>query len=116
MRVYKDFFVEEMLETLEKAHEYGHIPSEYVNSDIASLLYDFMETTMGDDITENEIYDYIRFDMEIQTTEELFENYDIECDEDEDKNEIVEEYITYHSAYIGNYKDNNITYHVFTQF
>jgi hypothetical protein len=115
MRVYKDFYDNDMYDLLSKASENGHLRDELINYELSSLLYDFLDET-SEDIEEGYIYDFIRFDMEIQTTEELFENYKIECDEDDDKDEIVEEYICSHSAYIGNYEVNDITYHVFTQF
>jgi tRNA U34 5-carboxymethylaminomethyl modifying GTPase MnmE/TrmE len=122
MRVYKDFYVEDVLELLEQASQNNHLGNECVDSDLASLLYDFMEMSNNEEITEDEIYDYIRFDMEIQSTEEVKENYKHLFDKyafengDDITSEDLEYFLSYHTTYIGNYEVNDITYHVFSQF
>lgn len=115
MRIYKEFYVEDMLELLEKAHENGHVSSELVDSDLASVLYYHLES-LNDDIDEDEIYDFIRFEMQVMTSEEVLENYDIDIEEEENEHDTIEDYIHYHSTYIGNYEVNGTLYHVFTQF
>lgn len=111
MRVYKDFYVEDVLSLLEKAYNNGHLSSDCVDSDLASLLYDFMEMSSNEEITEDEIYDFIRFEMEIQTEEEIKENYE-EAKESED----IEDFLSYNTAYIGNYEEDGTNYHVFASF
>lgn len=127
MRVYKEINVNDIYDMLEQASQNGHLSSECVNSDIASLLYDFMEMSSNEEITEDEIYDFIRFEMEIQTTEEVKENYKHLFDEyafengDDITSEDIEDFLSYHTAYIGNYEDEDDTeektiIHIFSSF
>lgn len=111
MRVYKDFYDNDMYDLLSQASENGHLSSDCVNYDLSRLLYEFIEMSSNEEITEDEIYDFIRFEMEIQTEEEIKENYE-EAKESED----IEDFLSYHTAYIGNYEENNTTYHVFASF
>ena len=112
MRVYKEIYDNDIYDLLSKASDTGHLQEDLINSDLASLLYDYVENIFfEEDITEDQIYDFIRFDMEIQTKEEIKENYE-EAKESED----IEDFLSYHTAYIGNYEENNIIYHVFTSF
>lgn len=111
IRVYKDFYTEDMYDLLSRASDNGHLSSDLVNSDLTDLLYNFIEDTFGEEISEDEIYDYVRFDMEVQTEEEIKNNYE-EAKESED----IEDFLSYHTAYIGSYEENGKTYYVFTSF
>lgn len=111
IRVYKDFYVEDMFDLLERASNNGHLQSVCVDSEVASLLYDFMEMSSNDEISEDEIYDFIRFEMEIQTEEEIKENYE-EARESDD----MEDFLSYHTSYIGNYEEDGQTIHIFSSF
>ena len=122
MRIYKDFYDNDMYDLLNQASENGHLSNECVNYDLSRLLVDFMEMSSNEEITEDEIYDFIRFEMEIQTTEEIKENYKHIFDEyafengDDITSEDIEDFLSYHTAYIGNYEEDNTTYHVFASF
>lgn len=111
IRVYKDFYVEDLFDLLSNASDSNHVSSDLVNSDLAGLLYDYIESGFSEDTSEDEIYDFIRFDMEIQTKEEIKNNYE-EAKESDD----IEDFLSYHTTYIGNYEENDITYYVFTSF
>ena len=122
IKVYKDFYTEDMYDLLSQASENNHLSSDLVNSDLASLLYNHVEQIHFEDTTEDEIYDFIRFEMEIQTNEEIKENYKHIFDEyafengDDITSEDIEDFLCHHTAYIGNYEEDNTTYHVFTSF
>jgi hypothetical protein len=111
MRVYKDFYDNDIYDLLSKASENGHLSSDLVNYEVSRLLYDFMEMSSNEETTEDQIYDFIRFEMEIQTEEEIRENYE-EAKESED----IEDFLSYHTAYIGNYEEDNETIHIFLGF
>lgn len=111
MKVYKEFYDSDMYDLLSRASDNGHLQANLIGYDLSRLLYQFIEDTFGDDISEDELYDYIRFDMEIQTEEEIKDNYE-EAKESED----MEDFLSYHTAYIGNYEENGKTYYVFTSF
>jgi hypothetical protein len=118
MKVYKDFYVEDILKLLEQAHENGHLSSVCVDSDLASELYYYLEE-YNDELSEDNIYDFIRFEMELQTSKQVIENYhvDIENDDDIDIDDIVEDYLYDKTSYIGNYKDSEgDLVHIFLQF
>ena len=118
MKVYKEYYVEDVLQLLEQAYKNRHLMSECVDSDLASELYDYLES-YDDELSENDIYDFIRFQMEVQTSEQVMENYDtdIELDDESDINELVEDFLYDKTSYIGNYKDSkgNLV-HIFFQF
>jgi hypothetical protein len=118
MKVYKEYYVEDVLQLLEQAHKNGHFLSECVDSDLASVIYDFLDS-YDDELSEDNVYDFIRFDMEIQTSEQVMENYDtdIELDDESDIDDLVEDFLYDKTNYIGNYKDSegNLV-HIFLQF
>jgi len=118
MKVYKEYYVEDLLELLERAHKNGHLSSVCVDSNLASELYDYLES-YDDELSENDIYDFIRFQMEVQTSEQVMENYDtdIELDDESDIDDLVEDFLYDKTNYIGNYKDSegNLV-HIFLQF
>jgi hypothetical protein len=122
MKVFKEYYVEDVLKLLEQAHKNGHFSSECVDSDLAGVIYDYLDSYNdfgSDELSEDNVYDFIRFDMEIQTSEQVMENYttDIELDDESDINELVEDYLSYNTTYVGNYKDSDDkTCHVFTRF
>jgi len=118
MKVYKDFYVEDVLELLEKAHENGHLSSVCVDSDLASELYYFLEE-YNDELSEDNIYDFIRFEMELQTSSDVMNNYDtgIEIDDESEIDNLVEEFLYENTTYIGNYTDSEgDLVHIFLQF
>lgn len=122
MRVYKDFYDSDMYDLLSQASESGHLSSECVSYDLSRLLYDYVEDFYMEEITEDMIYDFIRFEMEIQTKDEIMENYDHILDEysfehdDEITENDIEDFLSYHTNYVGNYEENGETFHVFTSF
>ena len=122
MRVYKEINLHDIYDMLVQANNIGHLSLSCLNSDIASLLYDFMEMSSNEEISEDEIYDFIRFEMEIQTNEEIKENYKHIFDEyafengDDITSEDIEDFLAYHTTYIGNYEEDNETIHIFTSF
>jgi uncharacterized alpha/beta hydrolase family protein len=118
MKVYKEYYVEDVLQLLEKAHKNGHLMSGCVDSDLASVIYDYLDS-YNDELSEDNIYDFIRFEMELQTSEQVMENYttDIELDDESDINELVEDFLYDKTSYIGNYTDIiGDLVHVFLQF
>ena len=122
MKVYKEYYVEDVLQLLEQAHKNGHLMSECVDSDLASVIYDYLDSYNdfgSEELSEDNIYDFIRFEMELQTSEQVMENYDtdIELDDESDINELVEDFLYDKTSYIGNYTDSTgDLVHVFLQF
>ena len=124
MKVYKEFYDNDMYDLLSQASESGHLSSDLVNYDLARIIYDYIEdyTSTTDEATESEIYDFIRFSMEIQTKEEIIENYNHILDEysfehdDEITDNDIEDFLSHYTTYIGNYEEDNKTYHVFASF
>lgn len=111
MRVYKDFYDNDMYDLLSQASENGHLSSDLVNYEIARLVYDYVEMSSNDEITEDMIYDFIRFEMEIQTEEEIRENYE-EAKESKD----IEDFLFNYTSHLGKYEEDDKTYHVFASF
>jgi hypothetical protein len=122
MKVFKEYYVEDVLKLLEQAHKNGHLMSGCVDSDLAGVIYDYLDSYNdfgSDELSEDNVYDFIRFDMELQTSEQVMENYttDIELDDESDINELVEDYLSYNTTYVGNYTDSTgDLVHVFLQF
>jgi hypothetical protein len=122
MKVYKEYYVEDVLQLLEQAHKNGHLMSGCVDSDLASVIYDYLDSYNdfgSEELSEDNIYDFIRFEMELQTSEQVMENYttDIELDDESDINELVEDYLYDKTSYIGNYTDSTgDLVHIFLQF
>ena len=114
MKLYKEFYVEDMLDLLEKAYRSNHLSKDCVNSDVASLIYDYFDSIYDNyDLTEDLLYDFIRFELEIQSESEIRANYE-QAKEYED----IEDFITDYSSFVGVWEDNldNETYYLFTQF
>ena len=111
MKVYKDFYDNDMYHLLNKASESGYLSSDLVNYEVSRLLVDFMEMTSNEETSEDQIYDFIRFGMEIQTEEEIKENYE-EAKESED----IEDFLFNYTSHIGKYEEDNKTYHIFATF
>jgi hypothetical protein len=122
MKVYKEYYVEDVLQLLEQAHKNGHFSSECVDSDLASAIYDYLDSYNNfgiEELSEDNIYDFIRFEMELQTSEQVMENYttDIELDDESDIDDLVEDFLYDKTNYIGNYKDSTgDLVHIFLQF
>lgn len=114
MKLYKEFYVEDMLDLLDKAHRNGHLSADCVNSDVASLIYDYFDSIYDSyDLSEDILYDFIRFELEIQSEDQIRENYDITSDYAD-----VEEFITDYSSFVGIWEDSidKETYYLFTSF
>jgi hypothetical protein len=122
MKVFKEYYVEDVLQLLEQAHKNGHLMSECVDSDLAGVIYDYLDSYNdfgSEELSEDNIYDFIRFEMELQTSEQVMENYttDIEIDDESNIDELVEDFLYDNTTYIGNYKDSEgDLVHVFLQF
>jgi hypothetical protein len=116
MRVCKDFYVEDMLDLLEQASNNNHLDNECVDSDLASLLYDFYDS-LGDEQSEDDICDYIRFEMAIMTEEEIKNDYvTLEENDFNDEYDDMEDFLIQNTSYIGSYDTNGKTYFVFSAF
>lgn len=113
MRVYKEINVNDIYDMLVQANNNGHLSMSCVNNNVASLVYDYVEMSSHDEITEDMIYDFIRFEMEIQTEEEIKENYKHLFDEyafengDEITSEDIEDFLFHHTSHIGKYEDED---------
>ena len=102
--------------------EYSDI-LEGCDTEAKKIIFDSLCETMYDGAEDMTIRDYIRFQLEIQTQEDVINNYDIisaedmeDMDEDE-KHEAVENYLNYNTYYLGSYKDNNgIMVYLFDEF
>ena len=112
MKLYKEFYVEDMLDLLNKAHNNNHLSVDCVNSDVASLLYDYFDSIYIE-ITDDMLYDFIRFELEIQSENEIRENY-----EGAKEYKDIEEFITDYSSYVGLWEDilDKEKYYLFTSF
>lgn len=113
MKVYKDFYASDMYELLEQAYKSGYLSKDCVDSDLAILLTNFMEE-VSEEPSENYIYDFIRFDMEIQTESEIVENYSHLLGEKEFQD--IEDFLSYYTLHVGNFESNGETCYVFTSF
>lgn len=86
---------------------------------LADLIYDFLDSCYGNEIEETTIYDIIRFEMEIQTKEEILDNYSnlIDDDDDTEEDDFIEDLLNNHTMFIGSYEeDDDETFYVFTSF
>lgn len=114
MKLYKEFYVEDMLDLLEQAHKSGHLSKECVDSDVASLIYDYFDEIYDSyDISEDILYDFIRFELAIQSEKQIRENYE-EAKEYDD----IEDFITDYSSLVGVWEDDldKEIYYLFAQF
>ena len=78
-----------------------------------SLIYDYLEEvteSAGMMLDEMELKDFLRFEVEVMTEEEVKNYYDV--DEDEE----VEEFLSYNTLLIGSYEADNTIYYIFTSF
>lgn len=116
MKVCKDYYVEDMLNLLEQASQSNHLGSECVDTDLAILLYDFFDG-LDIDQSEDDMYDYIRFEMAIMTEEKIKNDY-VRLEETDFKEEYddMEDFLTQNTLYIGSYESNEETYFVFSAF
>jgi myo-inositol-1-phosphate synthase len=106
------------------------LSSDLQSYDLADLIYDFLNECY-EEIEETTIYDFVRFEMQVQTLEEIKENYnnmmedkedkeDKEDEEDEEDEEIdhdfIENFLSYNTLYLGSYEEENKIYYVFSDF
>ena len=111
MRVYKEIDVNDIYNMLVQANNNGHLSMSCVNDNVASLVYGYVEMSSHDEITEDMIYDFIRFEMEILTEEEIRKNY-VDAKESED----IEDFLFNYTSHLGKYEEDNKTYHIFATF
>jgi hypothetical protein len=124
MKVYKEYYVEDVLQLLEQAHKNGHLMSGCVDSDLASVIYDYLDSYSdfgSEELSEDNIYDFIRFEMELQTTSDVKYNYDtgikIDDDNESEIDDLIEDFLRDNTTYIGNYTDSTgDLVHIFLQF
>ena len=112
MKLYREFYVEDMLDLLREANRNGHLSRDCVNSDVASLLYDYFDSIYTE-ITEDILYDFIRFELEIQSEDQIRGNYE---EAKEFKN--IVDFIVDYSSYVGIWEDDTDEeiYYLFTSF
>lgn len=102
-------------------NEYGSIlPDDH---DACEIIYDSLCETMYEGAEDMTIRDYIRFQMNISTSNELLNDYDIIDDEDiedmdEDEiNEAIESYLNDNTYLLGSYEDNEgLTCFIYDEF
>lgn len=123
MKVYRHINEQDFYQMLEEALMSNHVIEEAVSPELASLLYDFF-SGVGE-IDESNIFDYIRFEMDIMTADEIVDAWEDVFKEYAEKNdidlnditdEIVEDFLMYHTLYIGSYSDNGEIFHAFSGF
>ena len=77
------------------------------------IIFSSLEDIFYEGAEDMTIRDYMRFQMQISTQEELLSNYDIIDDEDfedmddDEIDEKIEDYLSYHTSFLGSYKDDN---------
>lgn len=112
--------------TIKKELGFNDFQNEYedilndIDYEAQEIIFDSLCDMMYDGAEDMTVRDYIRFQLQISTQSELLENYDIIDDEDmEDINlmeederaekihEEIEEYLSYHTYYLGSYEDED---------
>lgn len=115
MRVYKEFYDNDMYDLLSQASENGHFSSECVSYELSRLLYDFFDSL--EETNEDNIYDFIRFEMAIMTEEEIKNDYvTLENTDFDDEYDDMEDFLIQNTLYVGSYESNGETYFVFSAF
>jgi hypothetical protein len=87
------------------------------------IIYDSLCDTMSEGAEDMTIRHYLRFQLEIQTQEDVISNYDVIDDEDlkgmdeDEMHEAVENYLNDNTYLLGSYEDNNgIMIYIFDEF
>lgn len=88
--------------------------------DALSIIYDSL-ASVYDELDENFISDYIRFQVQEMDIEQFIENYShlLDLDEDannDDKHEEIERVLNDNTYYIGCYEYNDTIYYLFDEF
>ena len=110
MKVYKDFSSSDLYDLL-----VDYTSSSLHSYDLAEVIYDFLESCY-EEVEETMIADFIRYDMEVQTEEEVKENYSNLIDEDDLEDFDVEDFLSYNTTYLGSFEEDDETFYVFTSF
>ena len=115
--------------TIKKELDLQDFMSEYedilkgLDYEACEIIYDSLCETMYEGAEDMTVRDYIRFQVYVETQDEVIDNYDIidkedmkDMDEDE-VHEAVENYLNDHTYLLGSYEDNNgIMVYVFDEF
>lgn len=114
--------------TIKKELDLNDFMNEYEDilpkdQEACEIIFDSLCETMSEGAEDMTIRDYIRFQMNISTSNELLNDYDIIDEEDikdmdEDEiNETIEEYLNYHTYLLGSYEDNDgLKYFIYDEF
>ena len=104
--------------TIKKELDLNNFMNEYEDilpedQEACEIIYDSLCEMMYDGAEDMTIRDYVRYQMNISTSKELLNDYDIIDDEDiedmdEDEiNEAIETYLNDNTYLLGSYEDSN---------
>ena len=87
------------------------------------IIYDSLSECFYEGAEDMTIRDYLRFQVQVQTQDEVLDNYDIiqeneKGDHDDNQlHEIVENYLNDNTYVLGSYEDNNgVMVYIFDEF
>lgn len=99
--------------------ELNHLPYE-----ASRIIYDYL-LDREEDLTEDEISDYIRYQINVMSIDEIISDYNYMMDEEEfqqleadgeDLTEYVENFLNDYTTVLGTYEEDGETYFIFEEF
>lgn len=114
IKLYKELFSKDVLDMLYNAYDNKHLMYE-PNIQLSDLIIEKVQisTECGDQYTEDDLYDYIRFELDVSTIEDVRSHTD---GLQEASHDDVEDFLSYHTYYLGSYTVNDVIYYVYTAF
>lgn len=93
----------------------------YLSSEGVEIVFDALCDTMFDgDYTVTDVKDYLRFQMQVMSLDEVISAYGCNMDlqdlEDDALIEAVEDHLNYNTYMLGSYEEDGITYFIFDEF
>lgn len=114
IKVYKDIYSEDLHDMLYEAYNNKQLMYKPCYELAEALCYMFFEATEGgSQYTETDIYDYIRFELDLSTIDDVRSHTDglQEATHDE-----IESFLLDHTYYIGSFEIEKIIYYAYTAF
>lgn len=114
IKVYKDVYEEDVLDMLYEAYNNNHLmykPSYELAQALCEMFFEATEG--GSQYTKTDIYDYIRFELDVSTIDDVRSHTNGLESASHDE---IESFLLDHTYYIGSFDIDNTIYYAYTAF
>lgn len=95
---------------------------DYMNDEARRIIYDYL-VNMDEELEEENISDFIRYDINVMSVDDIISDYNYMMDEEEFQQleddeipEYVENFLNDYTTVLGTYEEEGETFIVFTEF